>query len=314
MIGKAISHEARLPILTHVDELRMRLIVCVATLAVAFGFAYWQNHSLLNVLNHPLANATSGALEHSRGPLARSARTEQALRAALDRQRVAFEQLARAAIPSAQRRALTSAARADADAVAVTPSALPGRQPVTLGIGEPFSQTVTVSAYFALLLALPVILYQLYAFVIPAFGPRERRVATPMLAAAPLLFAAGLAFGYFAVVPGAVRFLQNFNAGSFDALVQARSYYKFVLFTILATGVLFQIPLVVIGLNRMGILSARQLRENRRYAIVGIVALALLLPGTDPVTTLLELIPMLVLFELSIVVVTLLERRSPTSP
>jgi sec-independent protein translocase protein TatC len=169
---------------------------------------------------------------------------------------------------------------------------------------------VTVSAYFALLLALPVILYQLYAFVIPAFSPRERRVATPMLAAAPLLFAAGLAFGYFAVVPGAVRFLQNFNAGSFDALVQARSYYQFVLFTILATGVLFQIPLVVIGLNRMGILSARQLRQNRRYAIVAIVALALLLPGTDPVTTLLELIPMLVLFELSIVVATVLERRS----
>jgi sec-independent protein translocase protein TatC len=291
----------------------MRLIVSAATLAIAFGFAFWQNHAVLNVLNHPLANATGSALDHSRGPLAQSARTQQALRAALDRQQVAFEQLARASTrqPPAQRRALTSAARADADAVAVTPSRLEGRQPVTLGIGEPFSQTVTVSAYFALLLALPVILFQLYAFVIPAFSPRERRVATPMLAAAPLLFAAGLAFGYFVVLPGAVGFLQNFNAGSFDALVQARSYYQFVLFTMLATGVLFQIPLAVIGLNRMGILSARQLREHRRYAIVGITALALLLPGTDPVTTLLELIPMLVLFEVSVVVATALERRSP---
>src|SRR5258708_32000210 len=131
-----------------------------------------------------------------------------------------------------------------------------------------------------------------------------------MLVVGPLLFAAGVAFGYLVVLPGAVGFLQNFNAGSFDALVQARSYYQFVLFTMLATGVLFQIPVAVIGLNQTGILSTRQLREHRRYAIVAIVALAMLLPGTDPVTTLLELIPMLVLFELSILAATVLERRS----
>src|SRR3954471_17898573 len=113
MIAKAISHEARLPLLTHVDELRMRLIVCAAALAVAFGFAFWQNHAVLNVLNRPLANATSGALEHSRGPLAQSARTQQALRIALDRQRAAFAQLGRSQ-PPAERRALASAAQADA--------------------------------------------------------------------------------------------------------------------------------------------------------------------------------------------------------
>src|SRR3954470_2664092 len=154
MIAKAISHEARLPVLAHVDELRVRLIVSVATLAIAFGFAFWQNHALLNVLNRPLANATTGALEHSRGPLARSARTQEALRVALDRQRVAFEQLARVSTrqPPAERRALALAAQANADAVAATPSELQGRQPVTLGIGEPFSQTLIVSAYFALLL------------------------------------------------------------------------------------------------------------------------------------------------------------------
>jgi sec-independent protein translocase protein TatC len=311
MIAKAISHEARLPVLTHVDELRTRLIVSVAALAIAFAFAFWQNHAVLNVLNRPLAKATSGALQHSRGPLAQSARTQQALRTALGRQRVAFEQLARTSTgqPPARRRALVLAAQADADVVAVTPRELPGRQPVTLGIGEPFSQTVTVSAFFALLLVLPMILYQLYAFVIPAFSRRERRVAMPLLVLAPLLFVAGLAFGYLVVLPGAVGFLQNFNAGSFDALVQARSYYQFALFTMLATGVLFQIPVAVIGLNRMGVLSSRQLREHRRYAIVGIVALALLLPGTDPVTTGLELIPMLVLFELSIVAARVLERR-----
>jgi sec-independent protein translocase protein TatC len=315
MIARPISHEARLPLLTHVGELRMRLIVCVATLTVAFGFAFWQNHAILNVLNRPLAKASAGALAHSHGPLAQSARAQAGLRVALDRQRAAFELLARRSTRQspAARRALTSAAQADAAALAVTPGEVQGRQPVTLGIGEPFSQTVAVSAYIALLLALPVILFQLYAFVIPAFSARERRVATPLLALAPMLFVAGLAFGYLVVLPGAVGFLQNFNSGSFDALVQARSYYQFVLFTVLATGVLFQIPVAVIGLNQAGILNTRQLRENRRYAIVAIVALALLLPGTDPVTTLLELIPMLLLFELSIVIATVLERRSAAS-
>lgn len=311
MIARAISHDARLPLLAHVDELRSRLIVSAVVLVVAFAFAFWQNHGVLNVLNRPLAKATSGALERSHGPLAEAARTQQAVRVALHRQQVAFAQLAQASTgrPPAERRALSAAAQADARAVAVTPTELSGRQPVTLGIGEPFGQTVTVSAYFALALALPVILFELYAFVIPAFSPRERRVATPILALAPLLFVAGVAFGYFVVLPGAVGFLQNFNASSFDALVQARTYYQFVLFTMLATGVLFQIPVAVIGLNRMGILSARQLREHRRYAIVAIVGLALLLPGTDVVTTLLELIPMLVLFELSVVIAAVLERR-----
>ena len=96
MSARAISHEARLPLLTHLDELRMRMIVSAATLVVAFGFAFWQNHALLNVLNRPLANATSGALEHSRGPLAESAQTQQAVRVALNRQRVAFELQAQA--------------------------------------------------------------------------------------------------------------------------------------------------------------------------------------------------------------------------
>src|SRR4051812_5989773 len=184
----------------------MRLIVSVATFLVAFGFAFWQNHAVLNALNRPLANATTGRPEHSRGPLAQAARTQEAQRVALKRQRAAFELLARnsSSQPAAERRALTAAARADADAVAATPSNVQGRQPVTLGIGEPFSQTITVSAYFALLLALPVLLYQLYAFLVPAFSPRERKVATPLLALAPVLFAAGLTFGYLVVLPGAV--------------------------------------------------------------------------------------------------------------
>ena len=116
-------------------------------------------------------------------------------------------------------------------------------------------------------------------------------------------------FGYFVVLPEAVGFLQNFNATSFDALVQARSYYSFIFLTLLAVGVFFQIPIAVIGLTQAGIVSTGQLRKHRRYAIVIISALALLLPGADPVTTGLELVPMLLLYELSIVVAGVFERR-----
>ncbi len=120
-----------------------------------------------------------------------------------------------------QRQALASAAHADAAYLAAGPARPTNRRPVTLGIGEPFSQTVIVSAYFALLLAIPMILWQLYAFITPAFTPRERRVATPLLTLAPLLLALGLAFGYFVVLPGDVSFLLHFNARSIPSCRRA---------------------------------------------------------------------------------------------
>lgn len=295
----------------HLGELRGRLIVSAAVLALAFAFSFWQSHAVLQVLNRPLANAGSPSRSDSSAPLSEKTATQRKLEAVIDSQRVAFGLLAASPGPltGTQRQALASAAHADANYLAAGAARIGGLRPVTLGIGEPFSQTVIVSAYFALLLALPVILWQLYAFITPAFTPRERQVATPLLTLAPLLFALGLAFGYFVVLPGAVSFLLHFNATSFDTLVQARSYYQFILFTMLATALFFEIPVAVVGLNRAGILSTRQLRKHRRYAIVGIAALALLLPGSDPVTTLLELIPMLALYELSILGTAVLEHR-----
>jgi sec-independent protein translocase protein TatC len=160
---RPVSHEARLPLLEHVGELRARLGITLAAVVVAFVFAFWQNHALLNLMNRPLARASAGALRHSHGPLAQTARVQQSLSVALYRQRLAFELLARSSTPldAAERQALSSAAHADGAVVAVSPAALQGRQPVTLGLGEPFTQTLTVAGYFALLLALPVIPWQL---------------------------------------------------------------------------------------------------------------------------------------------------------
>jgi sec-independent protein translocase protein TatC len=175
-------------------------------------------------------------------------------------------------------------------------------QPITLGPAEAFYTTLTNSAYAALLIALPVILYQLYAFVLPAFSPAERRVATPLLMLVPVLFIAGVVFCYFVVLTPALDFLLNFNADEFDTEVRARDYYSFVTLLMLAMGIGFQIPVGVLAACKLGITSADKLRRSRRYAIVAIVVLASLLPTLDPLTLILESIPLYLLYELSILI------------
>jgi sec-independent protein translocase protein TatC len=181
---------------------------------------------------------------------------------------------------------------------------------VTLGVGEPLTATLTVAGYAALLIALPLLLYQLYAFVLPAFSPTERQVAVPLMLMVPFLFYAGVVFAYFLVLPAAVNFLQNFNDDSFDVLLQARDYYKFSILVLGVMGLLFQLPIVILAVTRMGILTPAQLRKHRRYAILIIAILAALLPGGDPVTMLLMMLPILVLYEGSILLAALLDRRA----
>jgi sec-independent protein translocase protein TatC len=177
---------------------------------------------------------------------------------------------------------------------------LNGRKPLTLGVAEPFMTTFTVSAYAAILIALPIVLYQLYSFILPAFSPVERKVALPLLMMVPFLFIAGVVFGYFLVLPAALHFLLHFNTDQFKVEIRAKDYYSFVTTTLIACGLLFQIPVGILGLNRLGIVTPRQLRKNRRYAILVIAVLAMLLPGVDPVSMLIEMVPMIVLYELSI--------------
>jgi sec-independent protein translocase protein TatC len=236
---RPVSHEDRLTLVEHLDELRTRLIISIALFAIAWALCFWQDHLLFDLLNNPL----------------------------------------------------------------------PGnRQPITFGVTEPFVTTVTVSAYAAILLSLPLILYQLYAFVMPAFSPNERRIVFPLLLMVPFLMFAGVAFGYFVVLPAALKFLLNFNDNEFNVQIRAREYYSFAAMTLVALGVLFQIPVVILGLTRAGITNTRQLRRLRRHAILVIAVIAMLLPGTDPITMLLSMVPLLVLYELSIVLAALVER------
>jgi sec-independent protein translocase protein TatC len=180
------------------------------------------------------------------------------------------------------------------------------RQPITFGITEQFTTTLTNSAYAAILLSLPVILYQLYAFILPAFSPKERKVATPLLLMVPALFIAGVVFCYFVVLPGAINFLLDFNSDQFNTQVRARDYYSFVTLTSLAMGLGFQVPIAILAAVKLGVTTPQKLRKNRRYAILVIAVLAAFLPTIDPVTLLLEMAPMILLYEGSIVLCSVL--------
>jgi sec-independent protein translocase protein TatC len=182
-----------------------------------------------------------------------------------------------------------------------------GDNPVTLGVGEPFTTTIAVSLYFALVIALPIILFELYGFILPALNPNERRVAMPLLVAIPFLFAAGVAFGYFVVLPAAVRFFVNFNSSEFNVLIQASQFYKFAATVLLAMGLVFQVPVVILAATRLGFVTPKQLRKNRRYAIVACAAVAAFLPG-DAITLVLETVPLYLLYELSILIASFVSR------
>jgi sec-independent protein translocase protein TatC len=229
---KAVSHEDRLTLVEHLDELRNRIVVCLVVLGVALALCFWQNHLLLEIASGPLPD------DH--------------------------------------------------------------KELLTFGVTEPFTTTVTVATYGAVILSLPILLYQLYAYILPAFSDRERRVVLPVLLAAPLLFLAGIAFAYFVVMPAAVKFLLTFNDGQFNIQVRARDYYSFFSMTMLAGGVVFQMPLAILAVTRLGIVSVAQLSANRRYAYLGIALLAAALPGVDPISMLIEMVPLLALYELSI--------------
>jgi sec-independent protein translocase protein TatC len=193
---------------------------------------------------------------------------------------------------------------------------LPGdRVPITFGVTEPFMTTLKVSIYAGILIALPVLLYQAYAFLLPALKPTEKRVVLPFLILVPLLFIAGVVFSYFVVVPAATQFLLNFNDDQFNIQVRASEYYSFFMLTLIALGLVFQVPLGIVALTRLGIVTPEQLSHNRRYAYLILAVVAMLLPGTDPVTMLIELAPLLALFELSLILARLVGRPGePATP
>ena len=183
------------------------------------------------------------------------------------------------------------------------------RKLITLGVAEPFTVTITVCLYAGFVLALPVVLWQIWLFFAPAVEPSVERKALGMAIFAVALGAAGVAFGYWILLPRAVHFLTNYDTQHFQIAIRASSYYNFVVTVLVGVVIVFQTPLVILGLVYLGVLSSRTLRKHRRWGYFITAAVALALPGPDLITTLLELLPMWILFESSIWLAVLVERR-----
>lgn len=237
-LPRRLEYGDRVTLVEHLDELRARLIVSLAAVALAFGLAYGFRGQILDALNRPLE----------------------------------------------------------------------GRIPTTLGVAEPFMTSFMVSLYAALCVALPVIVWQLWMFLAPAFEAKDRLIARlGMLGTG--LFAGGILFSYFVVLPAATPFLLGFDSAHYIIQIRAQSYYSFVAITSIAIGIIFQLPILLLALCRIGILSSAKLRKNRRIGYVLCFAVAVVLPGVDPVTTTLQAVPILVLFESSIWLATAFEKR-----
>jgi sec-independent protein translocase protein TatC len=183
------------------------------------------------------------------------------------------------------------------------------RHPITLGVAEPFLTSLSVSFYAALLISLPVILWQIWSFLAPAFDERTQRGVRWLVVLATGLTVAGIFFGYYVVLPAALKFLTNYDDNLYNIEIRAKDYYSFVTLVMVAVGVVFQVPLFLLGLVRIGVVTSKKLRSSWRIGIVAMTALAVALPGIDPVTTLLEMIPLLTLYLVSLALSGFFERR-----
>jgi sec-independent protein translocase protein TatC len=308
-VFRPIGHEDRLSIIDHLDELRSRLIVCLAALIVAFGLCFWQNGPLIKVLNRALPHVSAVSGQHGLASVPNQSVKE---RDGLLKSARAFSALADSpGVSVAARDAYRQAAQGFIAAANALPRTFQVQEkPITIGVGEPFTTTLTVAAYFALLFALPVLIYEGYGFVIPALKPEERRTALPLMVIAPVLFLIGVAFAYAVILPPAVHFLQGYNSNHFDVLVQAKAYYTFEIFTMLGVGLAFQLPLGLLALHRLEVIDGHTLPRHWRYAAVIIAVIAAAMPGADPVTTGLETLPLVLLFLVSIVLLKWADRRA----
>jgi sec-independent protein translocase protein TatC len=183
------------------------------------------------------------------------------------------------------------------------------KQLVTLGVTEPFTTSIKVSLIAALALALPVVLWQVWAFLAPALEPHFERTVLAFVCLATSLFVAGVMFMYWIVLPRALDFLTSYDDQIYDIQIRASYYYTFASMTLLAGGLAFLMPIFVLALVRLRVLTTQRLRKNRRIAYVLLLVFAILLPTVDPVSLAFETVPLLVLYEASIWLSVLMERR-----
>lgn len=188
------------------------------------------------------------------------------------------------------------------------------RQLVTLGVTEPFTTSLKLSIVVGIALALPVVLWQMWAFFAPAFRPGAASGIGWFVGLAAALMAFGVAFGDRIALPAALHFLTSYDGGVYDVQVRAADYLSFAVLVLAACGAVFELPIAVLGLVRVGALTSTRLRRNRRIGYFTVAVIGVALPGVDPVTTIVETLPLAVLFEASIWLAVVCERRWQRAP
>lgn len=240
-LPRRLRHGEEATLVEHLGELRARLIIALAALAVGFAVAYAFHGHLLDWLNRPLPDRF--------------------------------------------------------------------HKPATFSPIEPFATSVWISLWAGLLLALPVIFWQLWSFLAPAIEEHRQRSIALLVAFATVLGLGGVTFGYFVILPPAIHFLTSYDSSHYTILIRARDYYKFATFVLLGVALAFEVPVFVLALVRLRILTAAKLRSSWRLGVFVMTVIGVVLPGVDPVSTLLSVIPLVALYVLSIGLATFLEPR-----
>ena len=186
--------------------------------------------------------------------------------------------------------------------ISILHNPVPGDQPLYFtGLGDAFVIKVKIAIVIGIILAMPVLLYQLWAFVSPGLTPNERRAARPWIPVALLFFALGVGIAYI-VLPFAAQFLISFESADLKSLITAGPYFDFVTTMFLAFGLVMEFPILLVGLSRVGILTSQRLRAARRFVILGIAIFsAVATPGGDLVSPFVLGGTMYVLYELTVV-------------
>lgn len=174
---------------------------------------------------------------------------------------------------------------------------------------EPFMVTLKVGLFLGVLIALPVIFWHFWKFVAPGLVEREKKVFLPTLVASVGLFVAGAAFSFYLAMPFALKFFLSFGGGSLEPVITINEYFSFAIRMTFMFGAVFEMPLVILALTWAGILSPRLLKKYRRHAIAGLAILAAVLTPADVFSMMIMLVPMYLLFEISVAGASLIERR-----
>jgi len=184
-----------------------------------------------------------------------------------------------------------------------------GAQLIAVEVASPFFAPLKLVFFVALIVAMPWLLYQLWAFVAPGLYKREKRLAFPLLGSALVLFYAGCAFAYFVVLPAVFSFLTRVTPPGVAMMTDINAYLNFVLVIFLAFGASFELPVALVILVLLGWITPAQLRESRGYAVVGIFVLAAVITPPDVISQLLLAIPMCLLYEAGILAASLVSRK-----